>query len=176
VVWHRIFHPWQVIPSKSLQFSSYHLSTISIISTTSQSTSATSQPISTNSQLTCTTSQLYLTILDVRDIGNLLTRANFKLLTIDVEDIIVSYPDVSSLLTDLRASGDSAAHINRPGYFGRDLLLATEAVYRELYGEGEGKGELPATFHVIYCIGWKESVVTPKPIERGSVTRGFGKV
>src|SRR5579859_4957701 len=45
-------------------------------------------------------SQLYLIFLDVRDIGNLLTRANFKLLTIDVEDIIVSYPDVSSLLID----------------------------------------------------------------------------
>jgi NADH dehydrogenase [ubiquinone] 1 alpha subcomplex assembly factor 5 len=54
------------------------------------------------------------------------------------------------------------------------MLLATEAVYRELYGEGEGKGELPATFHVIYCIGWKESGETPRPIGRGSVRRGFG--
>lgn len=111
----------------------------------------------------------------MRDIGNLLTRANFKLLTIDVEDIIVAYPDVLSLLTDLRASGDSAAHINRPEYFGRDLLLATEAIYRELYGDGENKEELPATFHVIFLIGWKEGVSTPKPIERGSVKRGFGK-
>jgi NADH dehydrogenase [ubiquinone] 1 alpha subcomplex assembly factor 5 len=113
--------------------------------------------------------------VEVRDIGNLLTRANFKLLTIDVEDIIVTYPDVASLLTDLRASGDSAAHINRPAYFGRDLLLATEAVYRELYGEGENKEELPATFHVIFLIGWKEGASTPKPIERGSVKRGFGE-
>jgi NADH dehydrogenase [ubiquinone] 1 alpha subcomplex assembly factor 5 len=114
-------------------------------------------------------------IVEVRDIGNLLTRANFKLLTIDVEDIVVAYPDVTSLLTDLRASGDSAAHINRPAYFGRDLLLATEAVYRELYGEGENKEELPATFHVIFLIGWKEGTLTPKPIERGSVKRGFGE-
>jgi NADH dehydrogenase [ubiquinone] 1 alpha subcomplex assembly factor 5 len=112
-------------------------------------------------------------IEDVRDIGNLLGRANFKLLTIDVEDIVVAYPDVSSLLVDLRASGDSAAHINRPGYFGRDLLLATEAIYRELYGEGENKEELPATYHIIYLIGWKEGAVTPKPLERGSVERGF---
>ena len=80
-------------------------------------------------------------IIDVRDIGNLLGRANFKLLTIDVEDIVVAYPDVLSLLTDLRASGDSAAHINRPPYLGRDLLLSTEAIYRELYGEGEDKTE-----------------------------------
>ena len=111
---------------------------------------------------------------DVRDIGNLLTRANFKLLTIDVEDIIVAYPDVASLLIDLRASGDSAAHVNRSRYFGRDLLLSTEAIYRELHGEGENKQELPATFHVIFLIGWKEGKSTPKPIERGSVSRGFG--
>lgn len=111
----------------------------------------------------------------MKDIGNLLGRANFKLLTIDVEDIVVAYPDVTSLLTDLRASGDSAAHFNRPAYFGRDLLLATEAIYRELYGEGDNKEELPATFHIIYLIGWKEGASTPKPIERGSVKRGFAK-
>ena len=93
-----------------------------------------------------------------------------------MEDIVVSYPDVISLLADLRASGDSAAHVNRPGYFGRDLLLAIESVYRELYGEGENKEELPATFHVIFLIGWKEGRATPKPVERGSVKRGFGKV
>lgn len=121
-------------------------------------------------------SLLQSTHKDVRDIGNLLSRANFKLLTIDVEDIVVSYPDVISLLADLRASGDSAAHVNRPGYFGRDLLLAIESVYRELYGEGENKEELPATFHVIFLIGWKEGRATPKPVERGSVKRGFGKV
>lgn len=104
-----------------------------------------------------------------------MSRANFKLLTIDVEDIVVAYPDVPSLLADLRASGDSAAHINRPGYFGRDSLLATEAIYRELYGEGENKEELPATYHIIYLIGWKEGTGTPKPLERGSVERGFKK-
>ena len=111
----------------------------------------------------------------MRDIGNLLARANFKLLTIDVEDIVVAYPDVASLLTDLRTSGDSAAHINRPAYFGKDLLLSTEAIYRELYGEGDNKEELPATFHVIFLIGWKQGASTPKPIERGSVKKGFEK-
>ena len=85
------------------------------------------------------------------------------------------YPNVASLLSDLHASGDSAAHINRPAYLGRDIILATEAIYRELYGEGENRDELPATFHVIYLIGWKEAATTPKPIERGSVKRGFAK-
>jgi len=128
-------------------------------------------PMAGNHHLT----SVLILILDVRDIGNLLSRANFKLLTIDVEDIIVAYPDVASIFADLRASGDSAAHINRSGYFGRDMLLATEAIYRELYGEGDNKEELPATFHVIFLIGWKEGRATPKPIERGSVKRGFGK-
>jgi NADH dehydrogenase [ubiquinone] 1 alpha subcomplex assembly factor 5 len=55
------------------------------------------------------------------------------------------------------------------------MLLATEAIYRELYGEGDNKEELPATFHIIYLIGWKHSAATPKPLERGSVKRGFQK-
>lgn len=88
---------------------------------------------------------------------------------------MVAYPDVASLLIDLRTSGDSAAHISRQTFFGRDLLLATEAIYRQLYGEGENKEELPATFHIIFLIGWKEGTSTPKPVERGSVKRGFGE-
>jgi NADH dehydrogenase [ubiquinone] 1 alpha subcomplex assembly factor 5 len=48
--------------------------------------------------------------------------------------------------------------------------LATESIYREMYGEEQEDGTItiPATFRTIYMIGWKESADTPKPLERGS--------
>ncbi|KAI9736707.1 MAG: hypothetical protein M1834_000911 [Cirrosporium novae-zelandiae] len=114
-------------------------------------------------------------LADVRDIGGLLTKAGFTMLTVDIDDIIVEYPDVFALMADLQAMGESNAVVQRrKGLMGlsRDVLIATEAVYRELYGEDheslQGVTKLPATFRIIYMIGWKKGEGQPKPLERGS--------
>ncbi|PPJ53494.1 hypothetical protein CBER1_00295 [Cercospora berteroae] len=110
-------------------------------------------------------------LADVRDVGNLLNRAGFKLLTIDVEDIIVDYPHISALMADLQAMGEGNAALRRSsGPISREVLLATESIYREMYGEEQEDGTvaLPASFRIIFLIGWKESDNTPKPLERGS--------
>ena len=125
-------------------------------------------------------------LADVRDVGNLLTRAGFKLLTVDVDDIVVDYPNSFALMADLQAMGEANAALRREyAPLSRDVMLATEAVYRELYGETQDDGTVtvPATFRTIYMIGWKESPDTPKPLERGSgqsslvdVLGGGGKI
>ncbi|KAK4635444.1 Arginine-hydroxylase NDUFAF5, mitochondrial [Fulvia fulva] len=110
-------------------------------------------------------------LADVRDVGNLLSRAGFKLLTVDVDDIIVDYPNTFALMSDLQAMGEANAALRRePGGISKDVLLATEAIYREMYGEEQEDGTLtiPATFRTIYMIGWKEGANQPKPLERGS--------
>ncbi|CZT20462.1 probable methyltransferase [Ramularia collo-cygni] len=110
-------------------------------------------------------------LADVRDVGNLLSRAGFKLLTVDVDDIIVDYPNTFALMSDLQAMGEANAALRRePGGISKDVLLATEAIYREMYGEEQEDGTItiPATFRTIYMIGWKEGAATPKPLERGS--------
>ena len=110
-------------------------------------------------------------LADVRDVGNLLTRAGFKLLTVDVDDIIVDYPNVFALMTDLQAMGEANAALRRePGGLNREVMLSLESIYRELYGEQQEDGSmtLPATFRQIYMIGWKEGSNTPQPLERGS--------
>ncbi|EME87404.1 uncharacterized protein MYCFIDRAFT_26854 [Pseudocercospora fijiensis CIRAD86] len=110
-------------------------------------------------------------LADVRDVGNLLNRAGFKLLTVDVDDIIVDYPNIFALMSDLQSMGEANAALRRsPSGISRDVLLATEAIYREMYGEQQEDGSvtLPATFRMIYMIGWKESETTPRPLERGS--------
>ena len=109
-------------------------------------------------------------LADVRDVGGLLTRAGFKLLTVDVDDIVVDYPDTFALMQDLQAMGEGNAVLGREmGGLGREVLAANEAVYRALHGnEGEREGSVPATWRVIYMIGWKEGSGQPVPRERGS--------
>lgn len=106
-------------------------------------------------------------LADVRDVGGLLTKAGFKLLTVDVDDIVVDYPSVFALMTDLQAMGESNAALTaEKGGLKRDVMAATEAVYRELHAEG---GEsVPATFRIIYMIGWTEGEGQAKPLPRGS--------
>lgn len=108
-------------------------------------------------------------LADVRDIGGLLNRAGFKLLTVDVDDIVVEYPDTVALMTDVQAMGEGNAILKSiGGPIGRDVLLANEAIYRELHCRDGEKERIPATFRVIYMIGWKEGKGQQKPLERGS--------
>jgi NADH dehydrogenase [ubiquinone] 1 alpha subcomplex assembly factor 5 len=106
-------------------------------------------------------------LADVRDVGGLLQKAGFKMLTVDVDDITVDYPDTFALMEDLQAMGESNAVLGREmGAIGRDVLLANDAIYRQLHGNGDGS--IPATFRIIYMIGWHESAAQPKPLPRGS--------
>ena len=106
-------------------------------------------------------------LADVGDVGGLLQRARFTMVTVDVDDIIVDYPSVFALMTDLQAMGEGNAIVGREmGPIGRDVLLATQAIYRELHGNADGT--IPATFRFIFMIGWKESPGQAKPLPRGS--------
>ncbi|KAL6691107.1 S-adenosyl-L-methionine-dependent methyltransferase [Trichoderma pleuroticola] len=106
-------------------------------------------------------------LADVRDVGGLLQKAGFKMLTVDVDDIIVDYPDTFALMQDLQAMGESNAILNREmGPIRRDVLLANDAIYRALHGNPDGS--IPATFRIIYMIGWREGENQPKPLARGS--------
>ncbi|KAL4743411.1 S-adenosyl-L-methionine-dependent methyltransferase [Aspergillus similis] len=107
-------------------------------------------------------------LADVRDVGGLLTKAGFKMLTVDVEDIVVEFPDTFALMADLQAMGENNAILQREqGPISRDVLLANEAIYRQLHME-EGSRGIPATFRLIYMIGWKEGEGQSQPLARGS--------
>lgn len=118
-------------------------------------------------------------LVDVKDVGGLLQRAHFNLLTVDVDDIIVSYPDMFALLDDIRAMGDSNAVLTRQSFIPRDILLSANEIYKSLHGSmeedpynptGEKIMAIPATFRIIFLIGWKNSPNQPKPLERGTAT------
>lgn len=106
-------------------------------------------------------------LADTRDIGGLMQKAGFKMLTVDVDDIIVDFPNVFALMEDLQAMGENNAILGREmGPISRDVLLATDAIYRELHGNEDWT--IPATFRIIYMMGWHESADQAKPLPRGS--------
>ncbi|KAG6129177.1 hypothetical protein E4U38_005275 [Claviceps purpurea] len=106
-------------------------------------------------------------LADVRDVGGLLQKSGFKMLTVDVDDIIVDYPDTFALMQDLQAMGESNAILGREmGPIRREVLMANDAIYKALHGNEDGS--IPATFRVIYMIGWKEGGDQPKALPRGS--------
>ncbi|KAJ3323346.1 NADH dehydrogenase [ubiquinone] 1 alpha subcomplex assembly factor 5 [Boothiomyces sp. JEL0866] len=104
-----------------------------------------------------------------QDIGSLLSRTGFELTTVDVDEITINYPSMFELITDLQAMGESNA-MNLINYTSRDVFMAASAIYESVYGE---KGRIPATFQIIYMIGWKPHFSQPKPKERGSQQYSF---
>ncbi|XP_007578557.1 arginine-hydroxylase NDUFAF5, mitochondrial [Poecilia formosa] len=107
----------------------------------------------------------------VTDLGNLLGRARFNMLTVDVDDVQVHYPGIMELMTDLQGMGESNCAWNRRSMLHRDTMLAAAAVYKEMYGNPDGS--VPATFQILYMIGWKPHESQAKPACRGSATVSF---
>lgn len=103
---------------------------------------------------------------DTRDISNLLGRAGFTMLTVDIDEVKVAYPSMWELMEDLQDMGEGNAIIGRQNVIHRDTLASASAVYKEMHGSEDGT--IPATFQIIYMIGWKPAPTQPKPLERGS--------
>ncbi|VDK21105.1 unnamed protein product, partial [Anisakis simplex] len=105
-----------------------------------------------------------------QDIGSLMNRAGFDMITLDTDEIEVGYPSMFALMYDLQCMGESNAARNRSANLRREVLVAADAIYRcfrtmfgkeRKQGEGddgkweEGGSEVvyPATFQVISFIG-----------------------
>ncbi|KAJ7098752.1 S-adenosyl-L-methionine-dependent methyltransferase [Mycena belliarum] len=119
-----------------------------------------------------------------RDISNLMGRAGFTLLTVDVDEVNVAYPNMWALMDDLGAMGEANAILGPRRALRRDTLAAASAIYSVLHGSEDGS--VPATFQVIYMashlfvpgplahnhrciqIGWKPAHTQPQPLERGT--------
>ncbi|KAJ2478125.1 hypothetical protein IWW56_003922 [Coemansia sp. RSA 2131] len=109
-----------------------------------------------------------------RDVGNLLSRAGMTLSTVDLDDIVVNYPSMLHLISDINAMGEGNAVVQRLPFIKRDTLVAASAIYKELYQNKDGT--VPATFQIIYMIGWKPDPSQPKPLPRGSGKASLGEL
>lgn len=104
---------------------------------------------------------------DSHDIGALMQRAGFALPVVDSDKIVVSYSNPLKLMQDLRGMGASNATYNRlmkPTR--RSVLMKAAQLYQEKFADADGY--VPATFHVIYAIGWAPDASQPKSLQPGS--------
>ncbi len=111
---------------------------------------------------------------DVRDAGDLLTRAGFALPVADVDSLEVSYGDALSLMRDLRGMGESNALAGRRRSFTpKRLLRRAGELYRQHYADSEGR--LPACFQIITLTAWAPHLSQPRPALPGSATASLAQ-
>ncbi|MEM6811461.1 MAG: methyltransferase domain-containing protein [Pseudomonadota bacterium] len=110
---------------------------------------------------------------DIRDIGALLQRAQFKLPTVDKEKVTVSYKNLKSLLHDLRAMGESNTlyHRNKK-LLGKAFWKRVEEIYFENFSEDN---KILATFEIQFMMGWKEDTSQQKPLKPGSAKNNLAE-
>ena len=88
---------------------------------------------------------------DMHDIGDGLVRAGLVEPVLDVCRYTLTYPDVRSLMRDLKAIGAQNATTGRPrGLTGRGRLRAVEQAYERHRNDGA----LPATYEAVFGQAW----------------------
>jgi malonyl-CoA O-methyltransferase len=113
---------------------------------------------------------------DAHALGSALMHAQLKEPVLDVDRMVVGYPDVMTLMRELKAIGAHNVTQGRPrGLTGRRRLAAMTQAYESLRREGR----LPATWEVIHASAWggeprrsaaarfaRETVISPDAIRR----------
>jgi malonyl-CoA O-methyltransferase len=89
--------------------------------------------------------------IDMHDLGDALLRAGLGEPVMDMEHLTLTYPDVRSLMRDLKTMGARNATSGRSrGLTGRRRLAAVEAHYERYRRDGR----LPATWEIVYGHAW----------------------
>lgn len=103
---------------------------------------------------------------DLRDLGGLMQRAGFALPVADSVKLNVRYPDLATLVRDLRGMGETNALAARHrSYMGRRFFERVEDIYRGAFAED---GALQATFEIVVLTGWAPDASQPQPLRPGS--------
>lgn len=104
---------------------------------------------------------------EVKDAGNLLSRAGFALPVADTETLTVSYAHPLKLMADLRGMGETnATALRRNSFTRRATLMRAADIYLEKHADSDGR--IPATFEVIYLTAWAPHESQQKPLQPGS--------
>jgi SAM-dependent methyltransferase len=109
---------------------------------------------------------------DVRELGGLLQRAGFALPVADSERTLVRYEKFKTLVSDLRALGETnALEARERKPLKRDVLAASLAHYTRHHAEPDGR--LRATFDIVYLSGWAPHESQQKPLRPGTAKARF---
>jgi len=110
------------------------------------------------------------------DACGLLNAAGFQLATVDMSTITVDYESAFACMEHLSMMGESNAIWNRRPTVSKDTMLAAACIYESLFGQvGEdGKMRVPATFEIVFMIGWKPHESQPKPLKPSKADKSIG--
>jgi SAM-dependent methyltransferase len=104
---------------------------------------------------------------EIRELGALLQRAGLALPVADSVTTTAHYRDLTHLMHDLRAMGETNALIGRLRRMSRrDVFAAAAALYRQHFGQPDGR--IIASYEMIFLTGWAPADSQPKPLRPGS--------
>jgi len=104
---------------------------------------------------------------DKQELGGLLQRAGFALPVVDSEIITVTYAHIFKLMEDLRNMGESNVIAARDkAYVGKEFFMRAAQHYASKFAESDGR--IPASFEIIFLIGWAPHDSQQKPLQPGS--------
>ena len=107
--------------------------------------------------------------VDVRDAGNLLSRAGFTLPVADVDSITVTYIDMFKLMADLRRMAETnAVQERRKTLSRRATFIRAAEIYAERFTNADGR--IRATFQIVGLTAWAPHESQSKPLRPGSAT------
>ncbi len=111
-------------------------------------------------------SNRFAPLISSKDAGSLLQSVGFSLPVVDRDRIILSYPNVATLLKDIKSSGNANILLDRQSPpLTRGFLKLAEDLYREQFSLENG--EIQVTLDLIFMNGWNLSS-KQQPIKSGS--------
>lgn len=87
-------------------------------------------------------------------IGALLQRAGFASPVIDIDRLTAYYPDIFSLMKDIRGMGEANKLVKEPNSLTRNLITQAQNIYAQHFSVD---GRLRASFELLYVMGWAPS-------------------
>lgn len=111
---------------------------------------------------------------DKAQMGDLLQRAGFALPVVDSDIITVTYDHIFKLMHDLRGMGENnaiSARQKTPSQ--RQFFMNAAQRYQENHAESDGR--IPASFEVIFLLGWAPHESQQKPLRPGSAEHSLAE-
>jgi SAM-dependent methyltransferase len=106
-------------------------------------------------------------MIDVREMGGLLQRADLALPVMDLDRTIVRYPDAIALIHEIRSLGLSNPMTGRSRKpVTRNLLGEAISVYQQKFSDEDGR--IRATIEVAWATAWAPHESQQKPLKPGS--------
>jgi SAM-dependent methyltransferase len=106
-------------------------------------------------------------MIDVREMGGLLQRAELALPVVDLDRTIVRYPDAIALIHEIRSLGLSNVMTGRSRKpVTRNLLGEAISIYQQKFSDDDGR--IRATIEVAWATAWAPHESQQKPLKPGS--------